>query len=211
MLDKLEEMRIVPMIAVDSVDDALRLGEALIAGGLPVAEITFRTPVAADAMRALCQEFPDMIVGAGTVLTTDDVKRAVAAGAKFAVAPGCNPAVVRTAAEAGLPFAPGVCTPTDVESALSLGARFLKFFPAEAAGGVTMLKALSGPYGHLGIGFCPTGGVGLHNLRDYLALPLVAMVGGSWIASKTALRDGDWDGITSRAREARAVVESMVA
>lgn len=201
---KLREYRVVPVVAVDSVDEGLRLCEALLAGGLPVAEITFRTAAAEATIRAASRQFPEMLLGAGTVLTPDQAQRAVAAGAKFGVAPGCNPAVVAAARRAGMPFAPGVCTPSDIEAAVAAGCTLLKFFPAEAAGGVAMLKALIGPYGHLGLEFCPTGGVTTENLRAYLALPCVAFVGGTWIAKKELIQAGQWNEISALATAARA-------
>lgn len=207
MFDKLREYGVVPVVAVDSVDDGMRLCEALIAGGLPVAEVTFRTAAAADVIREARVRFPEMILGAGTVLTVDQVKRAKAAGAGFAVAPGCNPTIVKAAQAEGLPFAPGICTPSDVERAVELGCKLLKFFPAEVSGGVPMLKALIGPYGHLGIAFCPTGGVTTANLKDYLALPQVAFVGGTWIAKKDLIKAGDWAGVTASAKAAVAAAK----
>ena len=153
MLEKLRKHGVVPVIAVDTPEDGLRLCEALLKGGLPVAEITFRTTAAAETIKAASTHFPELILGAGTVLTTDQVKKAVDAGAKFAVAPGCNPRIIEAAQQAGLFFAPGICTPSDIERALELGCKLLKFFPAEASGGVKMLKALIGPYGHTGVQF----------------------------------------------------------
>ncbi len=202
MFDKLRQFGVVPVVAVDDVDNGLRLCEALLSGGLPVAEITFRTAAAADVIQAASKRFPELLLGAGTVLTTDQVDRAIQAGARFAVAPGCNPTVVRAAQRQGLPFAPGVCTPSDVERALELKCQLLKFFPAEASGGVPMLKALIGPYGHTGIGFCPTGGVTIANMKDYLALPQVAFVGGTWIAKSDLVKKGDWAAISDLARQA---------
>ena len=207
MFDKLRGYGVVPVVAVDSVDDGMRLCEALARGGLPVAEVTFRTAAAADVIREARVRFPEMILGAGTVLTVDQVKRAKDAGAGFAVAPGCNPTIVNAAQAEGLPFAPGICTPSDVERAVELGCKLLKFFPAEVSGGVPMLKALIGPYGHLGISFCPTGGVTTANLKDYLALPQVAFVGGTWIAKKDLVRAGDWAGITALAQAAVAAAK----
>jgi 2-dehydro-3-deoxyphosphogluconate aldolase/(4S)-4-hydroxy-2-oxoglutarate aldolase len=207
MFSRLREYRVVPVVAVETVDDGLRLCEALLGGGLPVAEITFRTAAAEATIRAAAKRFPEMLLGAGTVLTADQVSRAHDAGAQFAVAPGCNPAVIAAARQAGLPFAPGVCTPTDIETAVAAGCRLLKFFPAEAAGGVAMLKALIGPYGHLGIEFCPTGGVTTDNLRSYLALPSVAFVGGTWIAKSELIKAGQWCEISALATAARAAAK----
>lgn len=202
MFDSIVPYGVVPVVAVDSPDHGLRLCEALMAGGLPVAEITFRTKAAEATIRAAAVRFPEMILGAGTVLTADQVRCAVDAGAKFAVAPGCTPTTLLAAADAGLPFAPGVCTPSDVERAIAHGADTLKFFPAEAAGGVAMLKALIGPYGHLGLRFCPTGGITVGNMCDYLRLKEVPFVGGTWIAKKDAIAAGRWQEITDAAREA---------
>lgn len=207
MFDSLRSYGVVPVVAVDSPDEGLRLCEALIAGGLPVAEITFRTAAAEATIRAAAKRFPEMILGAGTVLTAEQMRKAADAGAKFAVAPGCNPTTLAAARECGMPFAPGVCTPSDVERAVEMGCSLLKFFPAEAAGGVPMLKALLGPYGHLGISFCPTGGVTTGNLAEYLALPQVAFVGGTWVAKKELIKAGRWDDITALAAAALAAAK----
>ena len=145
MFDRLRSYGVVPVVAVDSPDEGLRLCEALIAGGLPVAEITFRTAAAEATIREAAKRFPEMILGAGTILTAEQMRKAVDAGARFAVAPGCNPTTIAAARECGMPFAPGVCTPSDVERAVEMGCSLLKFFPAEATGGVAMLKALLGP------------------------------------------------------------------
>ena len=202
MFTKLREYRVVPAVAIDTPENGLRLCEALAAGGLPVAEITFRTKAAEATIRAAAKSFPELILGAGTVLTVEDLDRAIDAGAKFAVAPGCNPTVVRAAVERNFAFAPGVCTPSDVERAVELGCKTLKFFPAEVMGGLKMLKALIGPYGHLGIQFCPTGGISQSNMMTYLALPQVVFVGGTWIAKKDLIQAGNWTEITRLAREA---------
>lgn len=204
MFKQLRAYGVVPVVAVETPDQGLRLCEALCAGGLPVAEITFRTAAAEATIRAAAARFPEMILGAGTVLNTDQLQRAVAAGARFGVAPGTNPVVVEAALGLGLPFAPGVCTPSDIERAVASGATVLKFFPAEAAGGVPMLKALLGPYGHLGLEFCPTGGIEESNMGSYLALPQVACVGGTWIARKDTMAAGQWQVVTETARQALA-------
>lgn len=206
MFKQLRPYGVIPVVAVDTPDDGLRLCEALCEGGLPVAEITFRTSAAEATIRAASKQFPNMILGAGTVLNTDQLSRAIDAGARFAVAPGTNPSVVEAAVAAGFPFAPGICTPSDIERAYALGVTMLKFFPAEAAGGVAMLKALIGPYGHLGLQFCPTGGISEKNMADYLALPQVAVVGGTWIAKKEAMAAGQWKAIAEVARQAVARV-----
>ncbi|MDD4538220.1 MAG: bifunctional 4-hydroxy-2-oxoglutarate aldolase/2-dehydro-3-deoxy-phosphogluconate aldolase [Lentisphaeria bacterium] len=207
MFDRLRSYGVVPVVAVDSPDEGLRLCEALIAGGLPVAEITFRTAAAEATIREAAKRFPEMILGAGTILTAEQMRKAVDAGARFAVAPGCNPTTIAAARECGMPFAPGVCTPSDVERAVEMGCSLLKFFPAEAAGGVAMLKALLGPYGHLGISFCPTGGVTTGNLAEYLAIPQVAFVGGTWVAKKELIKASRWEDIAAVAAAAVAAAK----
>ena len=197
--------RVVPVIAIDSVDQALPLADALIAGGLPVIEVTFRTKAAVDVIRLLSRERPALLVGAGTVLDPATVDAAVAAGAKFALAPGCLPATVQRAQAVGLPFVPGVQTPSEVELALSLGCRTLKFFPAEAAGGVKMLEAIHAPYKHTGVRFVPTGGVSPANCAAYLACDAVAAVGGTWLAKPADLQAGLFEEIAARTRAAVAI------
>ena len=192
---------VVPVVAIDSADLALGLADALAAGGLPVAEITFRTRAASDVMARITAERPDMLVGAGTVLNVDDLNRARDCGARFAVAPGFNPTVVEAALDIGLPFAPGVMTPTDVEAATSLGVTTLKFFPAGAAGGMAYLKSLSAPYKHLGVRFIPTGGVKAGNMMEYLSCDVVLAVGGTWVAKRDDINARNWAAITANCRE----------
>ena len=206
VLDRVAELGVVPVIAIDSAAHALPLADALLAGGLPVVEITFRTAAAAEVIRILAKERPDLITGAGTVLTPETVKIAVDAGARFAVAPGLNPRVVKAAQELGLPFVPGIANPSDIEAGLELGCRLLKFFPAEALGGTKLLSALSAPYKHTGVRFMPTGGASTANLESYLKIDTVAAVGGTWIAKKEDMAEGKWDLIAQRCREARAIV-----
>ena len=182
----LRRMRIVPVLVAESVDAGLKTCESLCANDLPAAEITFRTAAAEPLIREVVKRFPGMTVGAGTVLSVSDLHRAADAGARFAVAPGFNPTVVREALKCGIDFIPGVLTPGEIEQALELGLRLLKFVPAEAAGGVTMLKALSAPYRHLGVSFMPTGGVKPANVEAYLAVPSVAAVGGTWLNNADA-------------------------
>ena len=204
VLRRIAELGVVPVVAIDTVNHALPLADALLAGGLPVVEITFRTQAAAEAIRILSSERPGLIVGAGTVLTPETVQTAVNAGAQFAVAPGFNPRVVQAARDLNLPFVPGVATPSDIEAALESGCRLLKFFPAEAVGGTRLLSALSAPYRHTGVRFMPTGGISPANLDSYLALDTVAAVGGTWIAKKEDMTQGNWDEIAGRCREACA-------
>lgn len=200
--------RIVPVIAIEDIDHALPLADALLAGGLPVVEITFRTAVAADVIRLLSRQRPQLLVGAGTVLDADTVDAAVDAGARFALAPGCLPSTVARAGERGLPFVPGVQTPSEVELARSLGCTLMKFFPAEAAGGLPMLEAIYAPYRHTGIQFIPTGGVSPASLADYLQSSAVAAVGGTWLARPADMREGRFAEITTRVREALAVAHA---
>ena len=207
ILDRVRQFGVIPVIAIESVKQARPLAEALIAGGLPIAEITFRTAAAADVMKALTGEFPDLLLGAGTVLTSPNLEAAAAAGAKFAVAPGFNPTIAAVAARMALPFFPGVATPTEIEAALCSGCKVLKFFPAGELGGVKMVKALSGPYKHTGVQFVPTGGVKPENLAEYLAIDTVAACGGTWLATKDAIAQGNWQAITEACRQAVAIVK----
>jgi 2-dehydro-3-deoxyphosphogluconate aldolase/(4S)-4-hydroxy-2-oxoglutarate aldolase len=201
-MERLLEKRVVPVISLDDAECAVPVAEALRAAGLPVLEITLRTPSALESVRRIRAAGDDSLVGAGTVLAPDQVAEAADAGASFIVAPGLNPAVVEKAHELGLPVFPGVVTPSEVEQAMALGCKVLKFFPAEAAGGVAMLKAMAGPYAHTGVRFIPLGGINTANMSAYLALPVVAGIGGSWLASKSMLAEKDWAGITRVTREA---------
>jgi 2-dehydro-3-deoxyphosphogluconate aldolase / (4S)-4-hydroxy-2-oxoglutarate aldolase len=199
---------VVPVIAIDSVDAALPLADALIEGGLPVAEITFRTPAAAEVIALVARERPALILGAGTVLSTENLRLARDAGAVFGVSPGLNPEVVREAGRMGMPFIAGVITPSEIEQALALGLSLLKFFPAEAFGGAKTIKALSAPYAHTGVKFMPTGGVSVANLAEYLAEDAVACVGGTWIASREAIAGKKWDQIRANCRTAVEMVRA---
>lgn len=209
LLARIEAKRIVPVIVLDHEEQAEPLAETLLKAGLDIMEITFRTAAAEASIRRIAKKFPQMLVGAGTVLELDQLKRAADAGAKFAVAPGLNETVVNAARDLGLAFFPGVMTPSDVEKGLSLGCRILKFFPAEAAGGVTMIKALEGPYAHTGVKFLPTGGIGLASMRTYLERPSVAAIGGSWIVEKKMIAARDWAMIEKLTREALAIAAGV--
>ena len=202
--EQLIQKRVVPVAVVDCVEDAVPLARALAQGGLPVIEITLRTPCALDCIQAISRACPEILVGAGTILEPSQVKAAVEAGARFGVSPGLNPEVVRAACEQQLLFMPGVMTPSEVESALRLGCRLLKFFPADAAGGVKMLKALAGPYESAGARFVPLGGISGANMAEYLALPVVAAVGGSWTCERKLVREKKWADIKALAAEAVA-------
>ena len=211
MYEKIRCLKIVPVIAIDEVASAIPLADALIEGGLPLAEITFRTPAAAEVLKKLKQERPALLLGAGTVLNLENLHRAKECGAAFALAPGLNPVVVTEALKIGLPFAPGIATPSEVEQALSLGLKVVKFFPAGDFGGPRMLNSLSGPYAHTGIQFIPTGGVTMENLREYLAVKTVLAVGGTWIAKREDIQAGNWDKIRDNCRKAVELVQQIMA
>jgi 2-dehydro-3-deoxyphosphogluconate aldolase / (4S)-4-hydroxy-2-oxoglutarate aldolase len=207
--DRIRALGLIPVIIIDEAADALPLADALAEGGLACAEVTFRTPAAADALARITGERPDVLAGAGTVLSRDAAQRAREAGARFVVAPGLSPAVVEYCLGHGIPVFPGVCTPTEVEAALALGVTTLKFFPAEAMGGVSFLKAIAAPYGM--VDFIPTGGITEANLGDYLALARVLACGGSWMAPRDWIRAQRFDRIrettvlaVERSRAARA-------
>ena len=200
VLEELSKIGIVPVIKIDDAKDAVPLAKALLDGGLPCAEVTFRTAAAKDAIAAMAKAYPEMLVGAGTVLTTAQVDDAVAAGARFIVSPGLNPDVVRYCVERDIPIVPGINNPTGVEQALSLGLTTVKFFPAEPSGGVKMIKAMAAPY--TSVTFMPTGGVGPDNLKDYLSFPKIIACGGSWMVPPAMVTAGDFDGITRLVREA---------
>jgi len=202
MIDRILAKRIVPVVVLDSVEFAEPLAEALLAGGLDIMEITFRTAAAEESIRRIASRFPEILLGAGTLLESEQVVRAKNAGAIFGLAPGLNPEIIAAAQQIGLQFSPGVMTPSEVEQALALGCKLLKFFPAEAAGGVNMLKSLAGPYAHTGVKFIPTGGVTAENLSSYLKLPVVAAIGGSWMVDKALINQGKWAKITRLTREA---------
>ncbi len=201
-MEQIIAKKIVPVAVIERAADAVPLAGALREGGLNAIEVTLRTDAAFDAVAAIRAAYPDMAVGVGTVLDPAQVKKARQVGAVFGVAPGLNERVVLAAREADLPFIPGVMTPSEVEKALTLGFHLLKFFPAEASGGVKMLEALAGPYAHTGVRFIPLGGINLSNLSAYLALPVVAAVGGTWFVSKKLISARDWSGIVRQTREA---------
>ncbi len=193
--------RVIPAASVASVDEAKALAEAMLAGGLDVIEITFRTPVAADAIAAVGRAFPEMVLGAGTVLSCDQLDAAIQGGITYAVAPGIDASVVAHAQENGVELIPGVITPSEISCALKLGCRFVKFFPAEASGGVKLLKSLSDVFAHTGLRYIPTGGIRIANAADYLSMEAVAAVGGSWMVSPALVKSGDWSQITDLCRE----------
>ena len=200
---------IIPVIVIEKEEQAVPLAKALVEGGLPVLEVTFRTKVAAAAIAAIRREVPEAIVGAGTLLTPQMVKDAKAAGAVFGVAPGFDPVVMAAAKAEGLPMCPGIATASELSQALTAGCTMVKFFPAEAAGGVKMIKNLLGAFRFTGVRFMPTGGVNLSNVADYLAVPEIVCCGGTWIVPKDALAAGDWAAIERLAADAAALVRKM--
>ena len=208
MLNQVETGGVISVLIIEHVEHAVPLAKALLAGGVGAMELTLRTDAAVDGLRQIREHVPEMLAGIGTVLRIDQVDEIVSAGAQFAVSPGLNPAVVRRAQEVGLPFAPGVMTPTDIEQAVELGCRELKFFPAVPSGGLAMLNSIRAPYAHLGIRFVPLGGVNAENMGDWLGNPGVLAVGGSWLTPKDAVAAGDWEEVTRRAAAARQIADS---
>jgi 2-dehydro-3-deoxyphosphogluconate aldolase/(4S)-4-hydroxy-2-oxoglutarate aldolase len=202
--DAIALLGVVPVIAIEEARHAVPLADALLEGGLTVAEITFRTSAAAEVLSILHEERPELMIGAGTVLDRISLDAAVAAGAKFGLAPGFDPEIVEAAQAAALPFAPGIMTPSELTAAVKRGVRLAKFFPAGVAGGPTALEGISAPFAHLGIRFVPTGGVSLDTMSDWLKLKAVAAVGGTWIARTDDIRQGRFADIARRAREAVA-------
>ena len=205
VLEQIQKIGIVPVVVLKDAKDALPLAKALCEGGLPCAEVTFRTDAAEESIRIMSKAFPDMLIGAGTVLTAEQVDRAVAAGARFIVSPGLNPDIVRHCKEKGVPITPGTSSPSDVEQAPSLGLDVVKFFPAEACGGLSMIKAMAAPYTNMM--FMPTGGISAQNLNSYLAFPKILACGGSWMVKGDLIDAGDFDAIRRLTREA---VETML-
>jgi 2-dehydro-3-deoxyphosphogluconate aldolase/(4S)-4-hydroxy-2-oxoglutarate aldolase len=206
--DSLLKPRLICVAVIDQPDDAVPLAGALLAGGLNVMEVTFRTAAAAESIKRIRQQLPAMVIGAGTLLSPDQVQRAADAGAQFGVSPGLNEAVLAAANKNQMPFFPGVMTPTEVGRALDLGSKHLKFFPAETAGGVKMLKALAGPFAHTGVKFVPTGGINAALLPSYLAVPQVAAIGGSWMAERKLVTEKAWAKITALTAEAMKIISA---
>jgi 2-dehydro-3-deoxyphosphogluconate aldolase/(4S)-4-hydroxy-2-oxoglutarate aldolase len=204
---QLEKLKVFPVITIEKVEQAIPLADTLQEGGLPVIEITFRTEAAAGVIRKLRQERPDMLVGAGTILTSDQLKKAKDCGAAYGVAPGFNRKIVEETLRLDFPFSPGVMTPTDIEAALDLGIHVLKFFPAEPSGGVKTLSAIAAPYLHTGVRFIAMGGIHLNNFQEYLKTDAVLAVGGSWIAKHDRIAAGDWKTIKQNCVEIRRILD----
>ena len=204
--DRIAEIGVLPVIAIENPEHAVPLSDPLLAGGLPVAEITFRTSAAAEVIARMAKERPALLVGAGTVLDRISLDIAKKSGAQFGLAPGFDPEIVDHAADQGFPFVPGIMTPSELSAAMRKGAKVFKFFPAGTIGGPEALKSIAAPFAHLGLKFVPTGGVSLANMRDWLKLPAVAAVGGTWIAKTEDIRAQAWDKIAAHCREAIAAV-----
>lgn len=207
VLEQFAKYGVVPVVVLDDAKDALPLADALLEGGLPLAEVTFRTDAAEESIRQMTKQHPEMLIGAGTVLSAEQANRAVSAGAKFIVSPGTNPEVVEFCLDNNIPVTPGVCTPSEVEAGLGFGLDVLKFFPAEQAGGVAFIKAISAPYRN--VKFMPTGGISPSNLKDYLACPAVLACGGSWMVKGQLIKDGNFAEITRLCQEARSLVKEI--
>lgn len=211
MMKTLEERfydyAVVPVVVLNNADDAIPLADALIKGGLPCAEVTFRTDAAEESIRRICESFPDMLVGAGTVLTTKQVERAYKAGAKFIVSPGFDPEIIDYCISIGLPVLPGCITPSEIAQAVKRGLKVVKFFPAEQSGGVAMIKAMAAPYSM--VKFMPTGGISTKNLADYLSCDKILCCGGSWMVKEDLIKSGSFDKITDMTREATALASSI--
>ena len=205
VLEQIQEIGIVPVVVLNDAKDAEPLAKALCDGGLACAEVTFRTAAAEESIRIMSEKFPDMLVGAGTVLTTEQVDRAVAAGAKFIVSPGLNPRIVKYCVDKGILITPGCANPSDIEQALEQVIEVVKFFPAEAAGGLKMIKAMAAPY--VGVKFMPTGGINQNNVREYLAYDRILACGGSWMVKSDLVDAGKFDEIEKLARECVDIVK----
>ena len=203
--ERFAELKVVPVVVLNNVKDAAPLAKALVEGGLPCAEVTFRTEAAAESLRIMAEAYPDMLVGAGTVLTTEQVDKAVEAGAKFIVSPGFDPEIVDYCIEKNIPVFPGCATPSEVAQAVKRGLKVVKFFPAEQAGGLAMIKAMAAPYNMLK--FMPTGGINTKNLKEYLACDKILCCGGSWMVKGDMVEAGEFDKIKKLTEEAKALAE----
>jgi len=206
---KINDSGVIAVLVIDELKHAVPLAKSLLQGGIDSIELTLRTKVALEAGKAIKKEFSEINLGFGTVLTTDQVKAVVDLGADFAVAPGCNPKIIAEARKFGLPFAPGIMTPSDIEIALEEGCRILKYFPAETSGGIENLKSMVAPYQYLGLKFIPLGGLNLNNAKTYLESPLITAIGGSWIAKKSLIYDENWNEITKNAKEIKDLIKSI--
>ncbi len=209
ILAKIQEAGVIAVLVIERVSDAVPVARSLLDGGVSIMELTLRTDAAVDALRAIREEVPDMMAGMGTILTPAQLIEVSQAGAAFGVSPGTTPRVIETAREINFSFAPGVATPSDIETALELECRVLKFFPAEPSGGIAYLKSMAGPYKHLGLKFMPLGGVNLENMASYIESELVPAVGGSFLAKSHRIKEKDWASITGKARDSKKIVRQI--
>lgn len=207
IFEQFSKIGIIPVVVLDDAKDAAPLAKVLCENGLPCAEVTFRTAAAEEAIKTMSREFPDMLVGAGTVLTIEQADKAINAGAKFIVAPGLNPKIVQHCLDQSVPVTPGTQTPSEMEQALELGLKVVKFFPAEPSGGLNMIKAVAAAY--VDLKFMPTGGINAKNVRDYLAYNKIIACGGSWMVKKDLIAAGEWDKIGAMVREAADIVKEI--
>lgn len=208
-IQRIESCGVIATLVIDQAESVVPLAKALLACSIDVMELTLRTSAAIDALRLVREQVPQMLTGIGTVLRVDQVEEVAEAGAAFAVAPGLNAKVVSRAQQLGLPFAPGVVTPTDIEAAIELGCRELKFFPAEPSGGIKYLRSMYAPYAHLGLQFIPLGGLNADNMAAYLYDAAVPAIGGSWIAPRKLIRNQNWSAVIDNATEARRIMKEM--
>lgn len=209
IIDSVKSKKLIAVITINDAKNAVPLAKALYNGGISAIELTLRTDAALESIKRIRAEVPEMVVAAGTVLTPKQIDEVVKAGAHWAVAPGTNPRVLQAAQDAELFFAPGIMTPSDIEAALEFGCRLLKFFPAGTTGGMKHLKAMSAPYNHLGLSYIPLGGVNTTNLADFVSDPLIAAVGGSWLAKPDQIKNGEFDKIQAQAEEAAKIIASV--
>jgi len=209
IIKKIDHAGVIAVLVIDEVKHAVPTAKALLKGGVDTIELTLRTPVAIDCIKAIQNEVPEITMGIGTVLTTKQVEEVTKLGADFAVAPGCNPTVLEAAFDSGLSFAPGIMTPSEIEIALEFGCRVLKYCPAEPAGGINFLKNMAGPYSYLDLTFIPLGGLNIHNARGYLESPLIIAIGGSWIANRLLIQNEQWETITKNAQEITNLIRQI--
>lgn len=209
IIKKVDDAGVIAVLVIDEVSHAVPVAKALLAGGVSAIELTLRTPAAWDAAKAIRDEVSEITLGFGTLLTVEQVRNAAKLGADFAVAPGCNPKVIAAAQNYGLSFAPGIVTPTDIEMALELGCRILKYFPAETSGGIKHLSNMVAPYNYLDLKFIPLGGLNIKNAADYLKSPLITAIGGSWIAKQDLIKGEQWETITQNATEISQLIRDI--
>ena len=207
MIEEFQKLGVVPVVVLEDAKDALPLADALVKGGLPCAEVTFRTEAAAESIRLMSEKYPEMLVGAGTVLTTEQVDLAVEAGARFIVSPGFDPEIVDYCLGKNIPVFPGCVTPSEVAQAVKRGLKVVKFFPAEQAGGIAMIKAMAAPYHN--IHFMPTGGINPENLKDYLSCDKILCCGGSWMVKEDMIRNGEFEKIQDLVKEAKESADAI--